>query len=120
MARQQAELKQTHQSLARRAREFESRLGVMKDLEVDLRGLIDLAKNVDGDKAKVAELRNEITRVENELAGEIVRLNSTISRIEVSFTSSSTLIIFAFLCQSSSCRFRIDMTSLTRTYPALS
>lgn len=82
MSRTQAELKQTHQQLARRAREFESRLGVMKDLEVDLRGLIDLAKGVDGDRARVAELKNEITRIENDLAQENVRLTSTISRIE--------------------------------------
>jgi kinetochore protein Nuf2 len=70
--------------LQRKAREHGNRLEVITGLEMDLKGLIDLEKGIDEQRAKVEEARRAGSMLRGKLEGKEIEGQSLEARLGVS------------------------------------
>ncbi|KAK4686708.1 kinetochore protein Nuf2, partial [Tremellales sp. Uapishka_1] len=77
-----AEEKAIHASHLQSARDLKTRLDIISVLEVDLKGLIDLEKGVEGDRAKVENARRNMMNLRSKLESLDIEYQGCSARLE--------------------------------------
>jgi kinetochore protein Nuf2 len=73
----------------RKGREHGQRLEVISGLEVDLKGLIDLEKNIDVQRIRVEEARRNVVMLRTRVDNQTIECQSMASRVEVGHFSDT-------------------------------
>ena len=95
--------KATLASFQRKAREHGNRLDVIGGLEMELKGLIDLAKGIDEQKSKVEQTNRGITGLQGKMEGKKIESEGLDARLKVGLrTLHDSLDLTRCSCRSNS------------------
>lgn len=74
--------KQTLAAFQRKARELSKRVDIINSLEMDLKGLIDLEKGIEDQRAKVEEARRSMLTLRARLEGKNIESQGLVTKLE--------------------------------------